>query len=223
MLTIGSKYAIISLQFRKIKVIPMSLRINKFARFTDTVDGHTFTYVGKLTSLKPMIEMDTGSFIITCPQEDLPLFSSATKPKNWKPRKAVSTKRPKIKKTAPKSASKPATTGSKRDLVERLVVGTPNLSRKEHIAMVVTRIGMTPAGARSVSAYATHGVLSGPAIKNLNESELDRVVVTNTIPLSNEATQCDKIEVISIDEMLTETVYRVATGNSVSELYNGIS
>ncbi len=83
--------------------------------------------------------------------------------------------------------------------------------------------GLKNAGARSVSAYATHGVLSGPAIKNLNESELDRVVVTNTIPLSNEATQCDKIEVISIDEMLTETVYRVATGNSVSELYNGIS
>lgn len=83
--------------------------------------------------------------------------------------------------------------------------------------------GLKNAGARSVSAYATHGVLSGPAIENLNESELDRVVVTNTIPLSNEATQCDKIEVIPINEMLTETVYRVATGNSVSELYNGIS
>jgi len=125
----------------------MSLRINKFARFTDTVDGHTFTYVGKLLSLKPMIEMDTGSFIIHCPQEDLPLFTSATKPKNWKPRKAVSAKRPKIKKTPTKSARKPAQAGSKRDLVERLVVDNPTMSRKEHIAIVVTKIGMTPAGA----------------------------------------------------------------------------
>ncbi len=143
----------------------MPLRINKFARFTDTVDGHTFTYVGKLTALKPMIEMDTGSFIITCPQEDLPLFSSATKPKNWKPRKAVSVKRPKIKKTAPtKSAPKSATTGSKRDLVERLVVGTPNLSRKEHIAMVVTRIGMTPAGASTYVSGARKMLTSACAV-----------------------------------------------------------
>jgi len=126
----------------------MSLRINKFARFTDTVDGHTFTYVGKLLSLKPMIEMDTGSFIITCPQDDLPLFTSATKPKNWKPRKAVSVKRPKIKKVAPtKSAPKAATPGSKRHQVEALVRCTADLTRKEHIALVVKRIGMTPAGA----------------------------------------------------------------------------
>ncbi len=133
---------------RKIKVFPMSLRINKFARFTDTVDGHTFTYVGKLTALKPMIEMDTGSFIITCPQDDLPLFTSATKPKNWKARPPVSVKRPKIKKPAPsKAAPKPAAAGSKRDLVERLVADNPTLSRKEHITMVVAKIGMTPAGA----------------------------------------------------------------------------
>jgi len=141
----------------------MSLRINKFARFTDTVDGHTFTYVGKLLSLKPMIEMDTGSFIIHCPQDDLPLFTSATKPKNWKPRKAVSVKRPKIK-TKVKSAPKPAQAGSKRDLVERLVVDNPTMSRKEHIAIVVTKIGMTPAGASTYVSGARKLLTSACAV-----------------------------------------------------------
>lgn len=78
-------------------------------------------------------------------------------------------------------------------------------------------------GARSVAAYTTHAVLSGAALDNLNESELDRLVVTDTIPLSNEASQCNRIEVVSIASLLTETIHRVATGNSVSALYHGIS
>lgn len=75
-------------------------------------------------------------------------------------------------------------------------------------------------GARSVSAYATHGVLSGPALENIDGSELDKLVITDTIPLGDK--QSDRIEVVSIASLLTETIYRVATGNSVSALYSGI-
>jgi len=78
-------------------------------------------------------------------------------------------------------------------------------------------------GARSVAAYSSHAVLSGPALDNVVNSQLDHLVVTDTIPLSYEAQSINKIQVVSIDSLLTETIRRVATGNSVSALYNGIS
>ena len=77
-------------------------------------------------------------------------------------------------------------------------------------------------GATGVHAYATHAVLSGNAINNLITSELDSLTVTDTIPLREEAQQITKIRIISIAELLTETVSRVATGSSVSALYEGI-
>jgi ribose-phosphate pyrophosphokinase len=74
-------------------------------------------------------------------------------------------------------------------------------------------------GAIKVVAYCTHAVLSGSAIKNLNGSELDELVVTDTIPLSQEAVELGKIRQLSVAEMLAETIRRIAVGESVSSLY----
>ena len=74
-------------------------------------------------------------------------------------------------------------------------------------------------GAVSVSAYCTHPVLSGNAINNINQSVLDELVVTNTIPLSAEAQKCDRIRQLSVAEMLAETIRRIHMEESVSEMY----
>ncbi|GMR01677.1 MAG: ribose-phosphate diphosphokinase [Gammaproteobacteria bacterium] len=74
-------------------------------------------------------------------------------------------------------------------------------------------------GAASVSAYCTHPVLSGNAINNINESVLDELVVTNTIPLSEEAHTCDRIRQLSVATMLAETIRRIHMEESVSEMY----
>ena len=74
-------------------------------------------------------------------------------------------------------------------------------------------------GAASVKAYITHPVLSGPAVENINNSQLDELVVTNTIPLSPEAEECDRIRVVSLAEMLAETIRRINNDESVSSLY----
>lgn len=74
-------------------------------------------------------------------------------------------------------------------------------------------------GANRVVAYCVHPVLSGPAISNISDSELDELVVTDTIPLSPEAQQCGKIRQLSVAQMLAETLRRMARGESVSSLY----
>jgi ribose-phosphate pyrophosphokinase len=74
-------------------------------------------------------------------------------------------------------------------------------------------------GALKVVAYCTHAVLSGNAMKNLNGSVLDELVVTDTIPLNQEAAQSVKIRQLSVAEMLAETIRRIAVGESVSSLY----
>ena len=74
-------------------------------------------------------------------------------------------------------------------------------------------------GARSVSAYITHPVLSGPAVENIRNSSLDELVVTDTIPLNREAEVCDKIRVLSTAEMLGDTMRRINREESVSELF----
>ena len=74
-------------------------------------------------------------------------------------------------------------------------------------------------GAIKVVAYCTHAVLSGSAMKNLNGSELDELVVTDTIPLSEDAVESGKIRQLSVAEMLAETIRRIAVGESVSSLY----
>ncbi|MBT8083259.1 MAG: ribose-phosphate diphosphokinase [Gammaproteobacteria bacterium] len=74
-------------------------------------------------------------------------------------------------------------------------------------------------GAETVSAYITHAVLSGPAVSRIAESELDEVVVTDTIPLNGEAHACSKIRQLSVAEMLAETMRRISDEESVSSLY----
>lgn len=74
-------------------------------------------------------------------------------------------------------------------------------------------------GARRVLAYCTHAVLSGPAIVNLENSELDQMIVTDTIPLSPAAQACSRIRQLSVAEMLAETIRRIAFGESVSSMY----
>ena len=74
-------------------------------------------------------------------------------------------------------------------------------------------------GARKVIAYATHAVLSGKAIENINGSMLDELVVTDTIPLSPAARACGRIRVLSVAGMLAETIRRIHTDESVSSLY----
>jgi ribose-phosphate pyrophosphokinase len=74
-------------------------------------------------------------------------------------------------------------------------------------------------GALKVVAYCTHPVLSGRALDNINESVLDELVVTNTIPLRPEFKRCKKIRQLSVAEMLAETIRRMAVGESVSSMY----
>jgi ribose-phosphate pyrophosphokinase len=74
-------------------------------------------------------------------------------------------------------------------------------------------------GARRVVAYITHPVLSGPAVDRLSKSELDELVVTDTIPLSEAAAACDKIRQLGVSELLAETMRRLALDESVSSLY----
>jgi ribose-phosphate pyrophosphokinase len=74
-------------------------------------------------------------------------------------------------------------------------------------------------GARKVVAYCTHAVLSGAAIHNINGADLDEVVVTDTIPLSEAAKSCGKVRQLSVADLLAETIRRIAFGESVSSLY----
>jgi len=74
-------------------------------------------------------------------------------------------------------------------------------------------------GAKKVLAYITHPVLSGPAITNIENSQLDELVVTDTIPLSAEAQSCTRVRQLSIAEMLAETMRRISSEESVSSLY----
>lgn len=74
-------------------------------------------------------------------------------------------------------------------------------------------------GAAQVAAYATHAVLSGPAIERIESSVLDELVVTDTIPLAGPAANCPKIRQVSVAQVLAETIRRIASDESVSSLY----
>lgn len=74
-------------------------------------------------------------------------------------------------------------------------------------------------GAARVVSYCTHPVLSGAAVENIEASELDELVVTDTIPLRDDAQQCGKIRQLSIATMLAETMRRISNEESVSSLY----
>jgi len=74
-------------------------------------------------------------------------------------------------------------------------------------------------GATKVVALATHPVLSGPAIENLKASQLDELVVTDTIPLSDEAKACSVVRQLSVADLLGETIRRIHEDESVSSVY----
>jgi ribose-phosphate pyrophosphokinase len=74
-------------------------------------------------------------------------------------------------------------------------------------------------GAVKVVAYCTHPVLSGNAVKNIENSRLDELVVTDTIPLRSEAATCDRIRQLSVAAMLAESMRRIAEGESLSSMF----
>ena len=74
-------------------------------------------------------------------------------------------------------------------------------------------------GARTVSAAATHAVLSGPAVDRIAASVLDEVVVSDTVPLSDAAVRTGKMKVLSVSRILGEAIKRIHNGDSVSSLF----
>ncbi len=74
-------------------------------------------------------------------------------------------------------------------------------------------------GARRVSAAVTHAVLSGQAMNRVNSSRMEKLIVTNTIPLNEESNNTDKIEVLSVAELFGEAIRRIHEGSSVSSLF----
>jgi ribose-phosphate pyrophosphokinase len=74
-------------------------------------------------------------------------------------------------------------------------------------------------GAKRVYAYCTHPVFSGPAIERIAKSQLDEVVITNTIPLSEAALACKKIRQLSVAFLFAETIRRISDGESVTSLF----
>nr|WP_143557251.1 ribose-phosphate diphosphokinase [Solemya velum gill symbiont] len=74
-------------------------------------------------------------------------------------------------------------------------------------------------GATKVLAYCTHAVLSGPAVHNIEASVLDELVVTNSIPLSQQARKCERIRQLNVAGLLAETMRRISNEESVSSLF----
>ena len=75
-------------------------------------------------------------------------------------------------------------------------------------------------GARSVYAYCTHPVFSGPAIDRISGSHIDEVVITNTIPMNAAAQACPKIRQLSVAFLFAETIRRISDGESVTSLFS---
>lgn len=80
-------------------------------------------------------------------------------------------------------------------------------------------LALKKAGAKKVVAYATHPVLSGAAVENVNNSVLDELVVTDSIPLSDAAKQCSRIRVLTLSNMLAEAVRRLSNEESLSAMF----
>ena len=74
-------------------------------------------------------------------------------------------------------------------------------------------------GAASIYACATHGVLSGPAIERINDSHIEEVLITDTIPLGDKVTLTDKVKVLTVADLLAEAIRRIHEDESVSSLF----
>jgi ribose-phosphate pyrophosphokinase len=78
---------------------------------------------------------------------------------------------------------------------------------------------LSNAGAMTVSACATHGVLSGPALERISNSKLQEVLVTNTIPVEGLVQKCDRLKTLSVSKLLAEAIRRIHNDESVSSLF----
>lgn len=74
-------------------------------------------------------------------------------------------------------------------------------------------------GAKTIYACATHGVLSGPAIERINNSDIEAVVITDTVPLGDKEQQTSKVKVLSVANLLAEAIRRIHEDESVSSLF----
>ena len=74
-------------------------------------------------------------------------------------------------------------------------------------------------GARKVVAYCTHPVLSGEALGNIEKSSLDELVVTDTVPLSEEASALSRIRQVSVAGLIGESINRISSGQSLSSMF----
>jgi ribose-phosphate pyrophosphokinase len=74
-------------------------------------------------------------------------------------------------------------------------------------------------GAKRVLAYCSHAVLSGPAVERINASDIDELVVTDTIPLREDARNCSRIRQLSVADVMAETIRRISNEDSVSSLF----
>jgi ribose-phosphate pyrophosphokinase len=79
---------------------------------------------------------------------------------------------------------------------------------------------LTAKGAQAVHACCIHPVLSGQAVKNIENSPIEKLIVTDTIPLSAEAAACSKIKVVSIAHLLAQAIEKIHNDDSVSSLFN---
>jgi ribose-phosphate pyrophosphokinase len=75
------------------------------------------------------------------------------------------------------------------------------------------------AGAQRVLACAVHGVLSGPAIERINDSPIEQMIITNTVPLSDAARECRKIVPLSVARLLGQAIRNIHEETSVSSLF----
>ncbi|NIA20305.1 MAG: phosphoribosylpyrophosphate synthetase, partial [Xanthomonadaceae bacterium] len=75
-------------------------------------------------------------------------------------------------------------------------------------------------GALKVYGFASHGVLSGPAIDRIAKSRLSKVVITDSIPVHDNVAQCDKIEVLSVSGLFADAIKRIYREDSVSCLFS---
>ena len=80
-------------------------------------------------------------------------------------------------------------------------------------------LALKECGASEIHACSAHAVLSGPAVERISDSEIQSLVVTDTIPMGDKAKGCDKIRVLSVSELLAEAIQRCHTGSSVSSLF----
>jgi ribose-phosphate pyrophosphokinase len=80
-------------------------------------------------------------------------------------------------------------------------------------------LALKECGASEIHACSAHAVLSGPAVERISDSEIQSLVVTDTIPMGDKAKGCDKIRVLSVSKLLAEAIQRCHTGSSVSSLF----